>query len=94
MWEFILPSLLKAIESEPEKDIQAEVMSSLAQVIHIIIVAYRFYFSDHDWLQLACPMPIIWNCLLFIFVGVLMFIVSHTFIYYFGLIQVLQIMLF
>ena len=35
MWEFILPSLLKAIESEPEKDIQAEVMSSLAQVIHI-----------------------------------------------------------
>jgi len=32
MWDFIAPSLLKAIESEPEKDIQAEVMSSLAQV--------------------------------------------------------------
>jgi len=36
MWEFILPSLLKAIESEPEKDIQAEVMSSLAQCIERI----------------------------------------------------------
>ncbi|KAF6021838.1 hypothetical protein EB796_019853 [Bugula neritina] len=33
MWDFIAPSLLKAIESEPEKDIQAEVMSSLAQCI-------------------------------------------------------------
>ncbi|XP_067944804.1 importin-5-like [Watersipora subatra] len=33
MWDFILPSLLKSIESEPEQDIQAEVMSSLAQCI-------------------------------------------------------------
>ena len=42
MWEFILPSLLKAIESEPEKDIQAEVMSSLAQVIHISLLLIDF----------------------------------------------------
>lgn len=32
MWNYILPSLLKAVENEPERDIQAEVMSSLAQV--------------------------------------------------------------
>ena len=66
MWEFILPSLLKAIESEPEKDIQAEVMSSLAQVIHTPPLLIAFTFSDNDWLLLACPMPIFWNCLLFI----------------------------
>jgi len=32
MWQYVLPALLKAMESEPEKDIKAEMMYSLAQV--------------------------------------------------------------
>ncbi|XP_013418000.1 importin-5-like isoform X1 [Lingula anatina] len=33
MWQYICPELLKAVEMEPEKDILAEVMHSLAQCI-------------------------------------------------------------
>ena len=32
MWQFVCPELLKAVESEPELDIQSEHMHSLAQV--------------------------------------------------------------
>lgn len=32
MWAYILPDLLKAIESEPEQEVQVELLNSLAKV--------------------------------------------------------------
>ncbi len=35
LWNFIFPELLKAIETEPEKDVLSELMTSLSQVLRI-----------------------------------------------------------
>ena len=37
MWSFICPELLKAIDTEPENEVLAEHMHSLAKVIHIAL---------------------------------------------------------
>jgi uncharacterized protein YjgD (DUF1641 family) len=37
MWSFICPELLKAIDTEPENEVLAEHMHSLAKVIMLII---------------------------------------------------------
>ena len=34
MWQYICPELLKAIDTEPEKDLLSEHMHALAQVSH------------------------------------------------------------
>merc|ERR1712130_1065867 len=36
MWAFILPELLKAIEAEPEKEVLAELLASLARCIELL----------------------------------------------------------
>lgn len=43
MWSYVLPELLKAVDSEPEQDVQAELLNSLAKVLftllsHLIIL--------------------------------------------------------
>jgi hypothetical protein len=37
MWSFICPELLKAIDTEPENEVLAELMHSLAKVIHTAV---------------------------------------------------------
>jgi hypothetical protein len=37
MWSFICPELLKAIDTEPESDVLAELMYSLSKVLDLII---------------------------------------------------------
>lgn len=38
MWAYILPELLKAIDSEPEQDVQVELLNSLAKVSFILLI--------------------------------------------------------
>ncbi len=45
LWNFIFPELLKAIETEPEKDVLSELMTSLSQVLKInSFLKYSFVF--------------------------------------------------
>ena len=38
MWAYILPELLKAIDSEPEQEVQVELLNSLAKVTKMSII--------------------------------------------------------
>ncbi len=50
LWNFIFPELLKAIETEPEKDVLSELMTSLSQVLR-----NKFHFwSIHLFLSSIC----------------------------------------
>ena len=47
MWAFILPELLKAIEAEPENEVLAELLASLARYYYVCSEIFALAGSIH-----------------------------------------------
>lgn len=54
MWAYILPELLKAIDSEPEQEVQVELLNSLAKVSFVFVLVNPLHSSDcNHWHYVA-----------------------------------------